>query len=1046
MWLNLLSFIFLCLLQSSSHFISISSNHLCVFAINYCSLDCNVDMCFAKTKTLKSLRSARNNQNTELDLEINCDDTCDYLTNDSLELIESNVSDLNIVHLNIRGLKSKINDLNELLVKLKNPEIIILNETWLKESDNKRIILPNYKYEGIPRNNKKGGGVGFLIRTDILYRIRNDLIPDDKTLSCEQCYIEIKNNTEKVIIGTMYRPPSTNISEFINTFNIQIDKINKNGYECIIGLDHNLDLLKQSVHSKTQEFLECILDHNLLPTITKPTRISKTSATLIDNILISKKLQPNYESLIIVDDLSDHLPCLVKLKNFKPTGTKNFILKRVINNKAVKKINEDLSKIDWDIKLKDKPASDSFHAFHSEILISLNKHAPEKLIRVKEKRVKNPWMSKGLKNSLTKSKKLYERALIDPAVWSKYKEFMTILRKCKRKLKLNYYQNKCNEFRKNGKKMWTLINKINGRINDKTCIIDYLKVNNIKYLSGKDISNQFGKYFSSVGKEFALKIGEPKTPLQNYLERIQINPKCMFFEPVTMQEVSNIIQSLKPKHSSGYDDISNRLIKELHPVILKPLTEVINRSLQEGTFPDDMKRSDTIPLYKTKEKYYTTNYRPISLLLTLSKILEKVVYKRTVKFLDKNELIYNSQYGFREKHSCVDAVMELTTEILKSKENNLHTISVFLDLSKAFDTLDPKILIKKLEKYGLRGVVLNWFESYLTNRQLRVKCEVAKENKTQYSNLYDVEYGAPQGSCLGPLLFLLFTNDLYLNIEHCSAILFADDTTLYKSHRNTRYLKWCIEQDLKTISDWFKANKLTLNLEKTEYIFFGARPIKVKPTLEIDNVTLRPVETVKFLGLWLDQNLNWDTHVNKLTAKIKRNLHLLRTPKHLFNKKTLKLIYHAQIQSHINYGLILWGSMTRQNNLLRVQSVQNKCVEIISGNKNIELNFKSQKILNIKELIKMQEIKVGYRLINKMLPNKISQQMQSDSKRKSLIKTHTYNTRGKKIPNLPKVTKSNYINSYLYQSIKQFMLLPLTLQNMPTLSIFITNYKRNYWT
>ena len=345
--------------------------------------------------------------------------------------------------------------------------------------------------------------------------------------------------------------------------------INPKYNKCIIGLDHNLDLLKQSVHSKTQEFLECILDHNLLPTITKPTRISKTSATLIDNILISNKLQLNYESLIIVDDLSDHLPCLVKLKNFKPTGTKNFILKRKINNKAVQKINEDLSKIDWNIKLKDKPASDSFHTFHSEILISINKHAPEKLIRVKEKRFKNPWISKGLKNSLTKSKKLYQRALIDPADWSKYKEFMTILRKCKRKLKLNYYQNKCNEFRKNGKKMWTLINKKIGRINDKTCIIDYLKVNNIKYLSGRDISNQFGKYFSSVGKEFALKIGEPKTPLQNYLERIQTNPKCMFFEPVTMQEVLNIIQSLKPKHSSGYDDISNRLIKELHPEILK---------------------------------------------------------------------------------------------------------------------------------------------------------------------------------------------------------------------------------------------------------------------------------------------------------------------------------------------------------------------------------------------------------------------------------------------------------------------------------------------
>ena len=219
MWLNLFLFISLCLLQSSSQFIPSSSNHLCVCVANYCSLNCTTDMCFSKTKTLKSLRSTKNNQNTKPDLEINCDDTCDYLTNDSLESIENSGSNLNMVHLNIRGLKSKINELSDLLVKLKNPEIIMLNETWLKESDNNRIILPNYKYEGIPRNNKKGGGV---VRTDIVYRTQNDLISDVKTPACEQCYKEIKNNTEKVIIGTMYRPPSTNISEFINTLDTQI--------------------------------------------------------------------------------------------------------------------------------------------------------------------------------------------------------------------------------------------------------------------------------------------------------------------------------------------------------------------------------------------------------------------------------------------------------------------------------------------------------------------------------------------------------------------------------------------------------------------------------------------------------------------------------------------------------------------------------------------------------------------------------------------------------------------------------------------------------
>ena len=406
-------------------------------------------------------------------------------------------------------------------------------------------------------------------------------------------------------------------------------------------------------------------------------------------------------------------------------------------------------------------------------------------------------------------------------------------------------------------------------------------------------------------------------------------------------------------------------------------------------------------------------------------MLEKIVYKRTVRFLDHNNIIYNSQYGFREKHSCTDAVMELCTEVLKARENNLNTIGVFLDLSKAFDTLDPKILLSKLEIYGIRGTVLNWFESYLTKRRLRVKCEVASENKTQFSELYNVEFGTPQGSCLGPLLFLLFTNDLYLNIDHCNAILFADDTTVYKSHRNIRYLKWCVEQDLIVIADWFKANRLTLNLEKTVYMLFGNGKCNSKPTLEIDKITLEPVECTKFLGMWVDENLNWNTHINRLINKIKRNMHLLKTPRNLFNEKTLKLIYHAHIQSHIDYGLVLWGSMTTKDNFNRMQSIQNKCIEIISRNKNAEDSFKKLKIAKINELIKLQEIKIGYRLLNKLLPNKISQQLQCDSNQKSLIKAHSYNTRRKNIPNLPKVTRMNYINSYLYQSIKQFMLLLL---------------------
>ena len=362
-------------------------------------------MCFAKTKTLQSLREAHGKNIASTDVGFNWDDTCDYLSYDSLETLQTNQKDLRVLHLNIRGLKGKQTKLNNLLARLNSPEIIILNETWLKEGDTKQLSIPSYKYEGVPRIDKKGGGVGFLIRSDLQYRSRHDLEPNEKNPSCEQCYIQIKNNKDNVLVGSMYRPPNTNISDFLEIFRYQINKINNTKRECIIGLDHNLDLLKQSRHSKTQELLECILDQNLLPTKTKPTRISKTSATLIENILLSKKLQPEFESLIIIDDLSDHLPCLVTLRNFQQIDNKNFTMKRTINNKAIDKIKADLSHVDWNHLLKDKSASDSFKAFHNELILSINKHAKERLIKERPKKTNTPWRTPGLKHSILKSKK-----------------------------------------------------------------------------------------------------------------------------------------------------------------------------------------------------------------------------------------------------------------------------------------------------------------------------------------------------------------------------------------------------------------------------------------------------------------------------------------------------------------------------------------------------------------------------------------------------------------------------------------------------------------
>ena len=220
----------------------------------------------------------------------------------------------------------------------------------------------------------------------------------------------------------------------------------------------------------------------------------------------------------------------------------------------------------------------------------------------------------------------------------------------------------------------------------------------------------------------------------------------------------------------------------------------------EGIFPEKMKLAEVVPLYKSKEKFLMNNCRPISLLITLSKLMEKVVYKQTYSFLQTTNQLYDSQYGFRQGHSCENANSELVGEILKNKENNKFTVSLFLDLSKAFDSLNHTTLLKKMEIYGIRGKA--WFSSYLHKRQLRAKC-MAGTGNSEVSQNYDITYGTPQGSCLGPLLFIIFCNDLKLHLMYLSCIQFADDTTLYASGKTLRLIECEINHDLEIVSDWF---------------------------------------------------------------------------------------------------------------------------------------------------------------------------------------------------------------------------------------------------
>ena len=770
----------------------------------------------------------------KLDLDWNkcdyedCSETSENLTKDS---------ELNVLHYNIRGILNKQNELADFLSNCGGKEIhvALLNETWLKKSNTERVKIQGYELVGIPRPHKTGGGVGILINKKLKYRKITEDIPSVENF--EVCVVELKLSNSSVLLVSLYRPPNSNIPKFLEEYNQLLHWLSRKKCPVIIGCDHNLDLLKLDLHRNTEQFVDLNLDSELIPCITKPTRITKSTATLIDNVFVSNSLHDQVWPSIMLNDMSDHLPCRVIIENMYPLRNKTVTKEiRLIKKGKVEQTIKEINSVNWSTELHDRTSINSaFEYFTERVTKCIEENLPTIKINVNKKRPTRPWLNKSLHNCITKSKKLFAKTLSKNSVTTdheNYVKYRNVLNTAKRKAMQLYFMNKCIEFKENGKKLWRIIRKASQTLNDKTSIVNCLEIEGIKHFESRIIANELGSFFSSIGKNYANKIDNPKKTIASYLKTIDKANDSIYLDPTNNLEIDRIISSLQSKTSHGHDGLTNKLLKELKPALIPPLCILFNMSLTNGIFPDIYKKSDVVPLHKSKSRTYVNNYRPISLLPVISKILEKIMHKRIYSFLNRNNSLYISQYGFRPKHSCENAITELCSSIIKEKEKGFHTLALFLDLSKAFDTLNHEILLQKLYIYGIRGVAYQWFKSYLENRTMRVKC--LTEDGLIYSANQKVDFGAPQGSCLGPLLFLIYTNDIHKHLEFTKCILFADDTTLYYSHRNLNYLKYCIEHDLGIIVDWFKANGLTLNLDKSECVLFRPKSNKSESFINID--------------------------------------------------------------------------------------------------------------------------------------------------------------------------------------------------------------------
>ena len=718
---------------------------------------------------------------------------------------------------------------------------------------------------------------------------------------------------------------------------------------------------------------------------------------------------------------------------------------KILPDKSLNKVTSEINAICWDDVFDTTSTNECYERFDKIVSNIVNENSCVSRIRLDKTKKSQPWLTSSIRNSITHSKKLYGATLCKNATDSdriKYSNYRNTLNRVKRASQVKYYSEKCIAHRNNGKELWKLINRVINKQSDKTSTVDCLEIDNLKTFQTREIANEFGKYFSSVSNEYALKITKPKKELNHYLSKITHTNDSLFLNPTSHSEINKTIEQLRSKPSCGLDGLSNKLIKKIKNALTGPLCMLFNLSLTNGEFPKIYKKSDVVPLHKSKSKLVRANYRPILLLPVMSKILEKIVYKRVYSFLDKNNTLYVSQYGFRSKHSCEHAISELISEVLKNKANNKYTLSLFLDLSKAFDTLDHSLLLKKLEIYGIRGITLNWFKSYLETQKLWVKCIDKENDHNVYSNEYDINIGTPQGSCLGPLLFLVYTNDLYLNLDYISCILFADDTTLYFSHSNIHYLQFCIEHDLSSIIDWFNANGLTLNLNKTEGLLFSPPKRKRTVELKIEEINIPIVHNTKFLGIWLDDDLSWHKHLTVLIRKLKQQLKLLSQGKNLLDLHSKKVLYYAQFHSHLKYGIMIWGNMMPNYHRKKLEKLQNKAFEMSFNLTPKLFNYNKVEVPCIPNMIKIENCKLMYQFLANLLPKKIQDTMKMDKDNKSLERTHKYDTRNKNKLNIARTNNRDYNNSFLVHSVKDFETLSVVTQKLHPLPLFMSSCKK----
>ena len=781
-----------------------------------------------------------------------------YYSFDSLSgLLSGNRSDLKLMHLNVQSLSAKYDNLLAEFHQMGfSFDIFCFTESWLTENNKNLVKFEGYTaHHSLREEGRRGGGISVYIRNCFSSKV---VLSHTLNLNhIESLFVEIDCGRSKIVIGTIYRPPLAHHDIFIDDLlRLCSGFSDASVKQFVLCGDFNYDLMKVDDDAQVRNFVNTLNSVYLIPMITRPTRVTDTGATLIDNICVSGG--SDVIAGCVASDVSDHFPVFILCNNVFSEGDREQgrnVSYRVINECTLRNMEIELLNSNLDHIYNAENVSDSVQHLHELVLSSFNSNCRLKTRTVSYKNFTKPWLN-GLVVHIRKRQHQYLLYRTGKISRTRYNEYRNEVNRMIRRAKVEYFKLKFGDYRANIRSTWKEINNLikSGHSSGKSNIRKLI-VGEEEIIGDRDCASAFNDFFVRIGRDISDSVPPSQVNFNTYLQGNY--PQSFFFSPVLPIDVINVISSLKNKLSSS-ETYSVSIIKHLSHWIAPILSFIINRSFATGDFPKSEKIARVVPIHKKGIMTCTSNYRPVSILPVFSKIFEKMVYNQLVSYLDRHNIISGEQYGFRKGRTTCNAFVNLTNYIYRELDNGMYVFSLFVDFKKAFDSVDHDILLCKLYHYGVRGVAYNFFKSYLSNRYQFVSLNDA------CSSLKLITHGVPQGSILGPLLFLVFIDDIVNSTEAFKFILYADDSTLSlsfdKSQLYTIHNK--INYELGNLLNWLNANKLVINVDKTRYMVFSYRKdIKIRNVV-IGSNQIKSIENIKFLGLHLDSHLTFVTHIN----------------------------------------------------------------------------------------------------------------------------------------------------------------------------------------